>query len=61
MQFWAANWPQMMQIGVGIMKKSCKSALIEERGQIYANQKGAKGSGSQQNCQVMAPASPNNV
>ena len=38
MQIGAANWPQMMQIVVGIMTKSCKSALISEWGRINANQ-----------------------
>ena len=42
MQIGAANCPQMMQIGHGIMTKLCKSAPILERGQIYAIQKGAK-------------------
>ena len=38
MQIGAANRPQMMQIGAGIVTKLCKSALISERGRIYANQ-----------------------
>ena len=37
----AENRPEMMQIGVEIAPKRCKSALILERGRIYANQMGS--------------------